>query len=77
MASLPKLPKSAPNIQLPSLTVSPGQTLQFLLRLSLPEDSELNEEAPNSWFLTAEGEEPLLLDQIYWYIYLYNAHTCI
>ncbi|XP_019358398.1 PREDICTED: NHL repeat-containing protein 2 isoform X1 [Gavialis gangeticus] len=63
MASLPKLPKSAPNIQLPSLTVSPGQTLQFLLRLSLPEDSKLNEEAPNSWFLTAEGNEWLLRGQ--------------
>ncbi|NXD08429.1 NHLC2 protein, partial [Nothocercus nigrocapillus] len=55
-ANLPKLPKSSPNIQLPSLTVTPGQTIQFLLKLTLPPDAKLNEEAPNSWFITAEGK---------------------
>uniref|UniRef100_A0A8C3RZU7 NHL repeat-containing protein 2 n=1 Tax=Chelydra serpentina TaxID=8475 RepID=A0A8C3RZU7_CHESE len=63
MANIPKLPKSAPNIQLPSLTVIPGQTLQFLLRLSLPANTKLTEEAPSSWFLTAEGNEWLLQGQ--------------
>nr|XP_048712109.1 NHL repeat-containing protein 2 isoform X2 [Caretta caretta] len=62
-ANIPKLPKSAPNIQLPSLTVTPGQTLQFLLRLSLPANMKLTEEAPSSWFLTAEGNEWLLQGQ--------------
>lgn len=56
--NLPRLPKSAPNIQLPSLTVAPGQTIQFLLKLTLPLDSKLNEEAPSAWFITAEGKIP-------------------
>lgn len=64
MTSLPKLPKSAPNVQLPSLTVAPGQTIQFLLKLTLPSDSKLNEEAPNSWFITAEGKVPVLFYQL-------------
>uniref|UniRef100_A0A8D0GJT7 NHL repeat-containing protein 2 n=1 Tax=Sphenodon punctatus TaxID=8508 RepID=A0A8D0GJT7_SPHPU len=63
MAKLPTLPKTAPNVQLPSLTVIPGQTLQFVLQLSLPADSELSEEPPSSWFLTAEGNEWLLHEQ--------------
>ncbi|KFQ47343.1 NHL repeat-containing protein 2, partial [Nestor notabilis] len=63
MTSLPKLPKSAPNVQLPSLTVAPGQTIQFLLKLTLPPDSKLNEEAPNSWFITAEDNNWLLQGQ--------------
>lgn len=63
MTSLPKLPKSAPNVQLPSLTVAPGQTIQFLLKLTLPPDSTLNEEAPNSWFITAEENSWLLQGQ--------------
>lgn len=57
---LPKLPKSAPKVQLPSLTVAPGQTIQFLLKLTLPPDSKLNEEAPSSWFITAEGKVPVM-----------------
>ncbi|XP_074446339.1 NHL repeat-containing protein 2 [Larus michahellis] len=61
--NLPKLPKSAPNIQLPSLTVAPGQTIQFLLKLTLPPDAKLNEEAPNSWFITAEDNTWLLQGQ--------------
>ncbi|KAM6306256.1 NHL repeat-containing protein 2 [Aegotheles albertisi] len=62
-ANLPKLPKSAPNIQLPSLTVAPGQTIQFLLKLTLPPDSKLNEEAPSAWFITAEDNTWLLQGQ--------------
>ncbi|NXS56070.1 NHLC2 protein, partial [Brachypteracias leptosomus] len=58
--NLPKLPKSAPNVQLPSLTVGPGQTVQFLLKLTLPPDAKLNEEAPSSWFITAEDNTWLL-----------------
>ncbi|XP_075573896.1 NHL repeat-containing protein 2 isoform X3 [Pelecanus crispus] len=61
ITNLPKLPKSAPNVQLPSLTVAPGQTIQFLLKLTLPPDSKLNEEAPNSWFITAEDNNTWLL----------------
>ncbi|NWX51764.1 NHLC2 protein, partial [Steatornis caripensis] len=63
ITNLPKLPKSAPNVQLPSLTVAPGQMIQFLLKLTLPPDSELNEEAPNSWFITAEDNTWLLQGQ--------------
>lgn len=55
-AELPRLPKSAPHFQLPSLTVSPGQALQFILMLNLPPNTKLTEEAPSSWFFTAEGK---------------------
>ncbi|XP_064000428.1 NHL repeat-containing protein 2 [Pogoniulus pusillus] len=61
--NLPKLPKSAPNVQLPSVTVAPGQTVQFLLKLTLPPDSKLNEEAPSAWFITAEDNTWLLQGQ--------------
>ncbi|KAF2981219.1 hypothetical protein EK904_014570 [Melospiza melodia maxima] len=61
--NLPRLPKSAPNIELPSLTVAPGQTIQFLLKLTLPLDSKLNEEAPSAWFITAEDNTWLLQGQ--------------
>ncbi|XP_060624437.2 NHL repeat-containing protein 2 isoform X1 [Anolis sagrei] len=63
MAKPPKLPKSAPNLQLPSLTVSPGQALQFALKLSLPPNTKLTEEMPSAWFLTAEGSEWLIHEQ--------------
>ncbi|NXJ76170.1 NHLC2 protein, partial [Trogon melanurus] len=63
LTNLPKLPKSAPNVQLPSLTVAPGQTIQFLLKLTLPPDSKLNEEAPSAWFITAEDNSWLLQGQ--------------
>uniref|UniRef100_A0A803TDH4 NHL repeat-containing protein 2 n=1 Tax=Anolis carolinensis TaxID=28377 RepID=A0A803TDH4_ANOCA len=63
MAKPPKLPKSAPNLQLPSLTVSPGQALQFALKLSLPSNTKLTEEMPSAWFLTAEGSEWLIHEQ--------------
>ncbi|KAL8187316.1 UNVERIFIED_CONTAM: NHL repeat-containing protein 2 [Gekko kuhli] len=62
-ARLPKLPKSAPNVQLPLLAISPGQALQFRLKLSLPPNTKLTEEAPSSWFLTSEGSEWLLYEQ--------------
>ncbi|XP_077205934.1 NHL repeat-containing protein 2 [Paroedura picta] len=60
---VPKLPKSAPNVQLPTLAVSPGQALQFMLKLSLPPNVKLTEEAPSSWFLASEGSEWLLDEQ--------------
>lgn len=63
MAKLPKLPKSAPNLHLPSLTVNSGEALQFILKLSLPPNSKLTEEAPSAWFLTTEGSEWLLHGQ--------------
>ncbi|XP_014164357.1 NHL repeat-containing protein 2 [Geospiza fortis] len=63
ITNLPRLPKSAPNIELPSLTVAPGQTIQFLLKLTLPLDSKLNEEAPSAWFITAEDNAWLLQGQ--------------
>ncbi|XP_045147553.1 NHL repeat-containing protein 2 isoform X2 [Echinops telfairi] len=53
----PKLPKSAPNICLSPVTASPGQTLQFTLRLELPSGSKLTEGVSSCWFLTAEGNE--------------------
>ncbi|XP_008632664.1 PREDICTED: NHL repeat-containing protein 2 [Corvus brachyrhynchos] len=63
ITNLPRLPKSAPKVQLPSLTVAPGQTIQFLLKLTLPPDSKLNEEAPSAWFITAEDNAWLLQGQ--------------
>jgi len=62
--TLPKLPKSAPNIRLSPVAASPGQTLQFRLRLDLPSGAELTEGVPSCWFLTAEGNEWLLQGQI-------------
>ncbi|XP_007442693.1 NHL repeat-containing protein 2-like [Python bivittatus] len=59
---LPKLPKSAPHLQLPSLSVRPGQVLQFVLMLNLPPNTKLTEEVPSSWFFTAEGNEWLLCE---------------
>ncbi|XP_059517462.1 NHL repeat-containing protein 2 isoform X3 [Myotis daubentonii] len=52
--TVPKLPKSAPAVQLPPVAASPGQTLQFQLRLDLPSGTKLTEGAPSCWFLTAE-----------------------
>uniref|UniRef100_F7GC24 NHL repeat containing 2 n=1 Tax=Callithrix jacchus TaxID=9483 RepID=F7GC24_CALJA len=62
--TLPKLPKSAPNIRLSPMTACAGQTLQFKLRLDLPSGSKLTEGVPSCWFLTAEGNEWLLQGQI-------------
>ncbi|XP_038614544.1 NHL repeat-containing protein 2 [Tachyglossus aculeatus] len=63
VAKLPKLPRSAPKIELSPLTVCPGQTLQFGLRLVLPAKAKLTEEAASFWYLTAEGNEWLLQGQ--------------
>ncbi|XP_047557427.1 NHL repeat-containing protein 2 [Lutra lutra] len=62
--TLPKLPKSAPNIRLSPVAASPGQTLQFKLRLELPSGTKLTEGVPSCWFLAAEGNEWLLQGQI-------------
>ncbi|XP_056659756.1 NHL repeat-containing protein 2 isoform X4 [Monodelphis domestica] len=61
---LPKLPKSSPNVKLSPLTVSPGQSLQLILRLDLPAETKLTEGAPSFWFLTAEvGQDENILAQ--------------
>lgn len=62
--TVPKVPKSAPNISLPPVTVHPGQALQLGLRLELPPGAKLTEGAPSGWFLKAEGNEWLLQEQI-------------
>ncbi|XP_055280272.1 NHL repeat-containing protein 2 [Moschus berezovskii] len=62
--TLPKLPKSAPGIRLSPVAASPGQTLQFKLRLDLPSGTKLTEGASSCWFLSAEGNEWLLRGQI-------------
>ncbi|XP_037659921.1 NHL repeat-containing protein 2 [Choloepus didactylus] len=61
--TLPKLPKSAPKIRLSSVTASPGQILQFKLRLDFPSETKLTEGVASCWFLTAEGNEWLLQGQ--------------
>ncbi|KAK2507589.1 hypothetical protein MC885_018804 [Smutsia gigantea] len=61
--TLPRLPKSAQGITLSPVAASPGQTLQFKLRLDLPSGTKLTEGAPSCWFLTAEGSEWLLQGQ--------------
>ncbi|XP_007939780.1 NHL repeat-containing protein 2 [Orycteropus afer afer] len=61
---LPRLPKSAPNVSLCPVTASPGQTLQFKLRLDLPSGTKLTEGVPSCWFLTTEGNEWLSQGQI-------------
>ncbi|KAJ7325217.1 hypothetical protein JRQ81_018237 [Phrynocephalus forsythii] len=60
---IPKLPKSSPKLHLPLLTVSPGQAVQFTLKLSLPLNTKMTEEAPSSWFLVSEGSEWLFHEQ--------------
>ncbi|XP_053440315.1 NHL repeat-containing protein 2 isoform X1 [Nycticebus coucang] len=62
--TLPKLPKSAPNIGLSPMTACPGQTLRFKLRLELPSGTKLTEGVPSCWFLSADGNEWLLQGQI-------------
>ncbi|XP_006978499.1 NHL repeat-containing protein 2 [Peromyscus maniculatus bairdii] len=62
--TVPKVPKSAPHIQLAPVTVCPGQTLQLKLKLDLPPGAKLTEGVSSCWFLTAEGSEWLLQEQI-------------
>uniref|UniRef100_A0A9J7ZJX1 NHL repeat-containing protein 2 n=1 Tax=Cyprinus carpio carpio TaxID=630221 RepID=A0A9J7ZJX1_CYPCA len=52
---LPKLPKSAPVLTMPSITVSSGQSVTLFLKLALPTGTKLTEEAPSFWSLSAEG----------------------
>ncbi|KAM4032031.1 NHL repeat-containing protein 2 isoform 2-T2 [Anomaloglossus baeobatrachus] len=59
----PKLPRSAPNVQLEPVSVSPGRTLQFVLDLQLPAGAKLTEGAPSFWFLFTEGHDWLLSGQ--------------
>nr|XP_009305038.3 NHL repeat-containing protein 2 [Danio rerio]XP_021336040.1 NHL repeat-containing protein 2 [Danio rerio] len=56
----PKLPKSAPVLAMPSISISSGQSVTLLLKLALPAGTKLTEEAPSFWSLSAEGNEWLL-----------------
>ncbi|XP_078420824.1 NHL repeat-containing protein 2 [Cetorhinus maximus] len=58
-----RLPKSAASVQMAPLVVSSGQTLQFCLKIDLPEGAELTEGAPSFWELLAEGHEWLFAGQ--------------
>ncbi|MFT7817227.1 NHL repeat-containing protein 2-like [Arapaima gigas] len=60
---VPSLPKSAPRVELPPLSVSLGQTLHLDLALSLPPGTKLTKEAPSFWSLSAKGEDWLLQGQ--------------
>lgn len=62
--TVPKVPKAAPNIELTPVAVRPGQTLQLKLKLDLPPGAKLTEGVTSCWFLTAEGNEWLLQEQI-------------
>uniref|UniRef100_A0A8C5LIU1 NHL repeat-containing protein 2 n=1 Tax=Jaculus jaculus TaxID=51337 RepID=A0A8C5LIU1_JACJA len=62
--AVPRVPKSAPNLRLTPVTVRPGQTLQFKLKVDLPAGAKLTEGVPSCWFLTAEDNEWLLQGQI-------------
>uniref|UniRef100_A0AAY4DBW3 NHL repeat-containing protein 2 n=1 Tax=Denticeps clupeoides TaxID=299321 RepID=A0AAY4DBW3_9TELE len=61
---LPKLPKSTPVVEMPLLTVSPGQTVNLELRLSLPDGTKLTEEVSSFWSIMAEGNDWLLDSQV-------------
>lgn len=52
---VPKMPKSAPHVSLPAVTVHPGQTLQLKLKLDLPSGAKLTEDVPSCWLVAAEG----------------------
>ncbi|KAM9424238.1 NHL repeat-containing protein 2 [Pholidichthys leucotaenia] len=60
----PKLPKSASRREMPTVSVSAGQTVVMSLMLSLPEGASLTKEAPSCWALSAEGNEWLLEYQV-------------
>uniref|UniRef100_A0A8C4XCE4 NHL repeat-containing protein 2 n=1 Tax=Erpetoichthys calabaricus TaxID=27687 RepID=A0A8C4XCE4_ERPCA len=53
----PKQSRSSPRIEMSSVTVSVGQSLQCELALSLPADTKLTEEAPSLWALSSEGND--------------------
>ncbi|XP_072413478.1 NHL repeat-containing protein 2 isoform X3 [Chiloscyllium punctatum] len=58
-----RLPKSAHSLQMVPLVVSCGQTVQFCLKIDLPEGAELTEGAPSYWALFAEGHDWLFAGQ--------------
>ncbi|XP_030629832.1 NHL repeat-containing protein 2 [Chanos chanos] len=60
---LPKLPKSAPTVNMPVLHVCTGQRVCMELSLALPDGTKLNQEAPSFWTLSSEGSEWLLEHQ--------------
>ncbi|XP_061089141.1 NHL repeat-containing protein 2 [Conger conger] len=60
---IPKLPKSAARVEVPALTVSPGQTVSLDLVLSLPDGTKLTQEAPSFWAMSSEGNEWLVEGQ--------------
>lgn len=70
--TVPKLPKSAPAISLPPVAASPGQTLQFKLRLDLPSGAKLTEGVASCWFLTAEGMRIIVEMQIFQNFLMFN-----
>ncbi|XP_039631915.1 NHL repeat-containing protein 2 isoform X2 [Polypterus senegalus] len=53
----PKQSRSSPRIEMSSVIVSVGQSLQCELALSLPADTKLTEEAPSLWALSSEGND--------------------
>nr|XP_023652750.1 NHL repeat-containing protein 2 isoform X1 [Paramormyrops kingsleyae] len=59
----PPLPRSAPKVEMPPLSVPPGIRITLRLQLSLPAGTRLTPEAPSFWALSADGEEWLLQDQ--------------
>ncbi|XP_078269596.1 NHL repeat-containing protein 2 [Rhinoraja longicauda] len=57
------LPKSAVSVQQTPLVVRTCQTLQFRLKIELPEGAKLTEGAPSFWALWAEDHEWLFVGQ--------------
>ncbi|XP_017338651.1 NHL repeat-containing protein 2 isoform X1 [Ictalurus punctatus] len=60
IVKVPKLPKSAPVLNMPMLPVSAGQVIDIHLSLTLPAGTKLTKNAPSFWSLSAEGNEWLL-----------------
>ncbi|XP_072095676.1 NHL repeat-containing protein 2 [Mobula birostris] len=58
-----RLPKSAVSVHKSPLVVRPAQTLQFCLKIELPEGAKLTEGAPSFWAVWAEGHEWLFVGQ--------------
>uniref|UniRef100_A0A4W3I6Z9 NHL repeat containing 2 n=1 Tax=Callorhinchus milii TaxID=7868 RepID=A0A4W3I6Z9_CALMI len=56
-------PKTATAVRLSPLAVSSGLTLQFILKIALPDGAKLTEGAPSFWELSAEDHEYLLEGQ--------------
>ncbi|KAI5103328.1 NHL repeat-containing protein 2, partial [Silurus meridionalis] len=60
---VPTLPKSAPVLSMAALPVSAGQVIDIHLKLTLPNGTKLNKEAPSFWSLSTEGNGWLLQGQ--------------